>query len=451
MNKQKRITYDYYGDAYKIFSLIKDNDWSVLLCSHHEKFKDQKYDIISSNPIEKIYAYQGITFVESGLKSEKFHMDPIEVLNKRMMNYKSDYTDIPFSGGAIGYLSYDLGNEYEDIENKNIDEDLPLMAFGIYDWCILIDHENKKTILVYESESNLIKIIRNSLDQKSFDEYQKKPYELSSECKSNMSYDEYRENFNKIQSYIREGDCYQINYSQRFSLSYSGDTWDIFNKIAPSYSSPYSAYLHMPFIDIMCFSPERFLSYDGKIVETKPIKGTRPVSSDPKKNERAIKELSSSDKEKAENLMIVDLLRNDLGRNCEFGSVEVKKLFDIETFSNVHHLVSTIQGKISSDSSIFELIKGCFPGGSITGAPKIRAMQIINEIEPDNRSIYCGSIGYMSFNGSADLNIAIRTVIASKNKLFFWGGGGIVSDSEVESEYKETFDKIQPLLEILKS
>ena len=207
----------------------------------------------------------------------------------------------------------------------------------------------------------------------------------------------------------------------------------------------------MPFIDIMSFSPERYLSYDNDIVETKPIKGTRPVSDNPIVNMKALKELSSSYKEKAENLMIVDLLRNDLGKNCEFGSVKVTKLFDIETFANVHHLVSTIQGKISKDSDIFKLIKGGFPGGSITGAPKIRAMQIINELEPDNRGIYCGSIGYISSNGNADLNIAIRTVAATKKKLFFWGGGGIVYDSEVDSEYKETFDKIKPLLNIFEN
>ena len=207
----------------------------------------------------------------------------------------------------------------------------------------------------------------------------------------------------------------------------------------------------MPFIDIMSFSPERFLSYDNEIVETKPIKGTRPVSQDKEINNRALEELASSYKEKAENLMIVDLLRNDLGKNCEFGSVKVTKLFDIETFANVHHLVSTVQGKIPNTSDIFKLIKGCFPGGSITGAPKIRAMQIINELEPDNRGIYCGSIGYISSNGNTDLNIAIRTVAATNDKLFFWGGGGIVYDSEVESEYKETLDKIKPLLKIFEN
>ena len=197
------------------------------------------------------------------------------------------------------------------------------------------------------------------------------------------------------------------------------------------------------------FSPERFLSIKDNIVETKPIKGTRPISNDPDEDNIAKDELIKSKKEKAENLMIVDLLRNDLGRNCEYGSITVKKLFSIETFANVHHLVSTIQGKMSKDSNVFKLIKGCFPGGSITGAPKIRSMQIINEVEPNRRSIYCGSIGYISSNQRVDLNIAIRTVIASNNKLHFWGGGGIVYDSDVKSEYKETLDKIKPILDLL--
>jgi len=201
---------------------------------------------------------------------------------------------------------------------------------------------------------------------------------------------------------------------------------------------------------IMCFSPERFLLTNNNVVITKPIKGTRPVSKDPNVNKKSILELTSSDKEKAENLMIVDLLRNDLGRNCEFGTVEVKELFKIETFANVHHLVSTVKGVIAKNSNIYKLLRGCFPGGSITGAPKIRAMQIINELEPSNRSVYCGSIGYISFNNKTDLNIAIRTIVAKDNNLYFWGGGGIVYDSEVESEYKETFDKIKPLLDLLK-
>ena len=201
----------------------------------------------------------------------------------------------------------------------------------------------------------------------------------------------------------------------------------------------------------MTFSPECFISQNKEHVSTKPIKGTRPISKDSIENKKIIDELLNSDKDKAENLMIVDLLRNDFGRNCKYGSVYVENLFDVETFSNVHHLVSTVKGTISNNSDIYSLLKGCFPGGSITGAPKIRAMQIIDEIECSNRGIYCGSIGYISGNDKSNLNIAIRTIFADDNTLYFWGGGGIVYDSEVELEYKETLDKVRPLLDLFKA
>ena len=450
MNKQQIITYKYQKNYSDIFTLVKDQDWPVLLCSNNEKFKNERYDIITANPIKKIYGYANKTLIESELgKFEESDYDLYTLLHKIMSDYESDYSNLPFTGGAIGYFSYDMGNHDESI-NESSELNIPLSAFGIYDWAIIIDHKLEKTILIYEHDDDFINNIKQQLDRDHIQKYLPNNFSINSSCKSNMTYDEYKYRFNKIQSYIKNGDCYQINFSQRFSLNYTGDAWDIFNKVMPSYSSPYSAYINMPFVKILCFSPERFLSYDGITVETKPIKGTRPVSKNVDINKRLINELTSSAKEKAENLMIVDLLRNDLGKNCEFGSVEVKKLFDIETFSNVHHLVSTIQGKISKDSNIYELIKGCFPGGSITGAPKIRAMQIINELEPNDRSIYCGSIGYISSNGKCDLNIAIRTVLAIEDQLFFWGGGGIVYDSNVDSEYKETFDKIKPLLNLLK-
>ena len=451
MNKQHKISYDYYGDTRDIFAIIKDLEWSVFLCSNHDKFQDERYDILSANPIEKIISHGQITYVEDKDGINEFKSDPIDIVRATMKKYPSEVSDLPFTGGAIGYLSYDLGNYYEGIGIKDSNIDVPLMAFGIYDWAVIIDHHKKNTTLVYRNKDSSIDKIKSCLEKKMFDKNKENSFSINSVCKSNITHEEYKEKFSKIQSYIKGGDCYQINFSQRFSMEYSGDTWDIYNKITPSYSSPYSAYINMPFIKIMSFSPERFLSYDGNIVETKPIKGTRPVSDDKNINKQLMKELSESYKERAENLMIVDLLRNDLGKNCEYGSVKVKELFSIETFANVHHLVSTIQGKIASDNDIYKLIRDCFPGGSITGAPKIRAMQIINELELDNRNVYCGSIGYISFSGTTDLNIAIRTVMATKDKLYFWGGGGIVYDSEVESEYKETCDKIKPLLNLLKS
>jgi len=450
MMKQKRIDYKYYYDSKKIFSLIQDRDWSTLLCSNNQMFKHERYDILTSNPIEKIYAYKDKTVVENKKGIEEIKEDPIVVLHKLMDKYKSDITDLPFVGGAIGYLSYDLGNHYEKIKQNNNDIDVPLMAYGIYDWAIVIDHFEKITTLVYSLETDIIIFLKSCFEKNEINKLQNEKYQITSTCKSNITFEEYKSKFEKIRSYIKNGDCYQINFSQRFSLEYSGSCWSIFNSILPTYCSPYSAYINMPFMTIMCFSPERFLLTNNNVVETKPIKGTRPVSKDPNVNKKSILELTSSDKEKAENLMIVDLLRNDLGRNCEFGTVEVKELFKIETFANVHHLVSTVKGVIAKNSNIYKLLRGCFPGGSITGAPKIRAMQIINELESSNRSLYCGSIGYISFNNKADLNIAIRTIVAKDNNLYFWGGGGIVYDSEVESEYKETFDKIKPLLDLLK-
>tara|TARA_B100000965_G_scaffold406601_1_gene446433 strand:- start:560 stop:1918 length:1359 start_codon:yes stop_codon:yes gene_type:complete len=452
MSKQQLITYDYFMDTKNIFSLLRDYEWPVFLNSNYEKFPNERYDILTANPMHKVYAYENETIVESqdGNKN-KVKTDALDVLSDIMKNFNSDYSNLPFTGGAIGYMSYDLGGVYEG-SNKKSDLKIPLMSFGVYDWAIIVDHQLEKTILLYEKENEIIKRFKKLFSNDCFPSYQPESFNILSPCVSNMSHDEYKYKFKKIQNYIKDGDCYQINFSQRFCIQYKGDTWDIFNKVLPSYSAPYSAYMDFPFVKILCFSPERFLSYDGITVETKPIKGTRPVGDSEIQNEEAKNELTSSDKEKAENLMIVDLLRNDLGRNCEFGSVEVKKLFNIETFSNVHHLVSTIQGKIDKEKNIYNLIKGCFPGGSITGAPKIRAMQIIEELEPNSRSIYCGSIGYISSNGKADLNIAIRTVIAINDEsLYFWGGGGIVFDSEENSEYKETFDKIKPLIDILKN
>tara|TARA_Y100000768_G_scaffold378910_1_gene353917 strand:+ start:32 stop:832 length:801 start_codon:yes stop_codon:yes gene_type:complete len=262
-----------------------------------------------------------------------------------------------------------------------------------------------------------------------------------------MNYDLYKSKVSKISNYIKNGDCYQVNFAQRFSLGYKGDEYSIYKTLNKSFASPYSAYINYPFGNILSFSPERFLSVKNNIVETKPIKGTRPRSDDTEIDEKNIIELKLSEKDKAENLMIVDLLRNDLGINCKNGSINVDKLFEIETFANVHHLVSTITGEIKDKSNIYNLIRDAFPGGSITGAPKLRAMEIIEELEPDNRSIYCGSIGYIGFDQKTDLNISIRSMLAVNNKLYFWGGGGIVNDSDVRSEYNESIAKVKPLLD----
>jgi para-aminobenzoate synthetase component 1 len=213
--------------------------------------------------------------------------------------------------------------------------------------------------------------------------------------------------------------------------------------------APYSAYLNFPEVQILSSSPERFLKVTESVVETKPIKGTRPRAGDAVGDATQVLELSDSLKDRAENLMIVDLLRNDIGKNCEPGSVHVPRLFEIETYATVHHMVSTVRGKLLAGHGPLDLLRGCFPGGSITGAPKIRAMEIIEELEPTRRGVYCGSIGYIGFDGNMDSNIVIRTLVHADHTVRFWAGGGIVADSDAELEYQECHHKAAALLQLL--
>ncbi|HYD34232.1 MAG TPA: anthranilate synthase component I family protein, partial [Methylophilaceae bacterium] len=206
------------------------------------------------------------------------------------------------------------------------------------------------------------------------------------------------------------------------------------------------SYLNLPGVQVLSGSPERFLQVNGEHVETRPIKGTRPRSANAAEDANNAAELLSSEKDRAENLMIVDLLRNDIGKSCSVGSVRADRMFALESFANVHHLVSTVTGKLASDATAVDLLRGCFPGGSITGAPKLRAMEIIEELEPNRRGLYCGAIGYIGFDGNMDTNIAIRTAIYSHGALRFWAGGGIVADSEMQKEYRETWDKASSML-----
>ena len=229
----------------------------------------------------------------------------------------------------------------------------------------------------------------------------------------------------------------------------TGDPWVGYRSMRQTNPSPYAAYINLPDGQILSSSPERFLHVRGGKVETRPIKGTRPRSPDPVQDQRLIEALRNSEKDRAENLMIVDLLRNDLGKSCIPGSVMTTEMFSVETFPTVHHLVSTIRGRLADGNDAISLLRGCFPGGSITGAPKLRAMEIIEELEPNRRGVYCGSIGYLGFDGSMDSNIVIRTLVHSNGRIHFSSGGGIVADSDLEQEYQETFDKAAAIMAAL--
>ena len=269
--------------------------------------------------------------------------------------------------------------------------------------------------------------------------------------RSNLSRSAYAGAFKRVQEHIRVGDCYQVNLAQRFAARAMGDAWHAYLKLRAINPAPFAAYLDLPDGKIVCSSPERFLEVRGDRVETKPIKGTRPRSADAVRDRALADELRASAKDRAENVMIVDLLRNDLGKCCVPGSVRVSKLFDIESFASVHQLVSTVEGRLAPDKHALDLVGACFPGGSITGAPKVAAMKIIEALEPHRRSVYCGSIGYVGYDGNMDLNIAIRTLVQQGDYVYTWAGGGVVADSKVDAEYQESFDKAAAMLAVMDS
>ena len=326
------------------------------------------------------------------------------------------------------------------------------MAVGIYDWAVVVDHEARRSWACGVGSSAPLRPALGSsrLPPPSAGRCgPRPPFRVLDGLRSNLSHAQYRAAIARIQHYLREGDCYQVNFAQRFSAPAEGDPWQAYQGLRQINPAPVRAYLDTPGCQVMCSSPERFLRVSGRDVETKPIKGTAPRGRDPIEDLMLADALRNSAKDRAENVMIVDLLRNDLGKVCAIGSVHVPRLFELERFARVHHLVSTVRGRLADGRTALDLLRACFPGGSITGAPKLRAMEIIEELEPHRRGVYCGAIGYVGFDGAMDTNIAIRTLVHSDGVTRLWAGGGIVADSDAESEYRESYHKAGALLDLL--
>ena len=447
-NKKLILTYQnvpYIEDVSSVFSLFAHLPWAMFLDSGRPQKDNGRYEIFSAHPY-KTFLTRGKKTIVSVNGCQQVELDdPFALLAKELAVSVSDESSLPFTGGAIGYFSYDLGRKIEKIPTIADDDlNIPEMAIGIYRWVYVCDHLMKSATLVGDLTDHRVRLYWNDLiDKVSVPEVKqsKNILKATGTIKSNMGEAEYHEKFSKVKHYISTGDCYQVNLAQRFSVDVEGDPWQGYQELRQINPSPFSAYINVPDCTILSVSPERFISLADNTVETKPIKGTRPRATDSIEDEKLKVELENSTKDRAENVMIVDLLRNDLSKCCEINSVKVTKLFDIESFPTVHHLVSTIQGKLPENFSPVQLLRSCFPGGSITGAPKVRSMEIIEELEPHRRGIYCGSVGYIGFNGNMDTNIAIRTLIVKDNKAYFFAGGGLVWDSDGKEEYQETFDK----------
>ncbi|MBL4585034.1 MAG: aminodeoxychorismate synthase component I [Pseudomonadales bacterium] len=407
-----------------------------------------RYDIISAAPAFTITH-------NCGSKTAKIQSSSFILVREQLIKFnhlEELPLNLPFIGGFIGYLGYEAGMELENV-TPTADSAIQLadIELGWYEWAIVNDHQEKQCYLVALPGFDQKKFIaiKASIEGVLPANHQHAPFKLNHAFESNTSFDQYKTAFDKIIRYIHAGDCYQVNLSQQFSTTYTGDTWDAYQQLRAATPSPYSAYMELDSGALLSLSPEQFISLKQRQVATHPIKGTRPRGETAHEDQALAHALENSTKDRAENLMIVDLLRNDLGKSCVPGSITVPELFKLQSFSNVHHLVSSITGTVRDDADSIELLTGCFPGGSITGAPKKRAMEIIAELEPHSRSIYCGSIGYIGANGDMNLNIAIRTLLCEDDKIYCWGGGGIVADSEVEMEYQESFDKIDRLINCL--
>ena len=466
-----------------IFEAIKDKENAFFLDSSLHRGPLGRYSFLGFEPF---YIFKA--------KGQK---DSLNQLRKLLKRYQLVNTKFPFLGGAVGYLAYDFGLSLENIKEKAKDDlALPDVFWGFYDTVIAVDHWKKKltifstgfpekgSFLAKKQAGQRLKEVIRELSKintnrrnvylplrtsqghhcekadrppkQSFDKSMildcfaiARNDKLAIKLTSNFTREKYLKAVTKAKDYIRKGDIYQVNLSQRFSAETVLNSFNLYQKLRQVSPSDFSAYLDCGDFQIISSSPERFLNFDGKKVSTRPMKGTRPRGINPRADARHKRDLLQSPKDKAELLMIVDLLRNDLGRVCKYGSVRVSSMRALEAYSTVYQTTASIEGVLYPGQDRIDLLKACFPGGSITGCPKIRSMQIIDELEPTQRSIYTGSLGYFGFNNTMDLNILIRTILKKNDTIYFQVGGGIVADSEPESEYQETLTKAQGIFKAL--
>ncbi len=355
------------------------------------------------------------------------------------------------TGGWIGFLNYEFGYLRERrLANLITELDASLVHAGFYLWMASFNRSTQKYYLWIHPACAIDTRETLGLWLKEDSSKANRGWEITDNFSPRQSKTEFLESVRAIRTYIEAGDCYQVNLSQEFSGSYRGDPWIAFCALAENNPTSYSAFIRSGGHSILSISPERFFEIQGNTILTSPIKGTRPRGKTLEQDLAYSNELQQSEKDRAENLMIVDLLRNDLGISAKAGSVSVDKLFSLESYQNVHHLVSHIRATLRNDVTPMKALIDAFPGGSITGAPKIRAMEIIRELEPHWRGPYCGSVFYRGLNGTLDSNIAIRTLMCDdKGKIRCWGGGGVVADSDPQEEYEETLTKVRPLMRFL--
>jgi para-aminobenzoate synthetase component I len=473
---------------------VRDLPYPLLLDSATDRARLGRYSFLMADPAVIIRSRRNRTSVVTFHDGQTRDSEDDPLLTARALLAPlatSRVPDLPpFQGGVAGYIGYGYGERLERVPQSRYDDlDIPDVVLGLYDWVLAWDHQARRAWVVSTGLPEVDPQVRGrrAHDRLSLvcDRLDGPPASTSGESatvrspawtasevpapehrstshapahpvpghpalRSSFSREDYLSSVARVRDYIHAGDIFQANLSQRFDARYDGDPWALYRRLRVLNPAPFAAYFEAPGLAIMSASPERFIRIDetGEI-ETRPIKGTIPRGIGPEHDAHLGRALIESEKDRAENLMIVDLLRNDLSRVSRAGTVRVPELFALEHYSTVHHLVSTVVGQLSPGLDAIDVWRAAFPGGSITGAPKVRAMEIIAELEPTRRGVYCGVIGYLGCTGVADSSIVIRTYLAHQGRVYFSAGGGIVADSEPQAEYAETLDKARALIAAL--
>lgn len=447
-----------YCDAFDLVTALSDQEGILFLDSAMLFPHCGRYSFIGIDPFGYLMSKNGII----NFNGKLVYDEPFEFLRHQLNHFKMETLPglPPFQGGIAGYFAYDLYQHLESIvSNQQDDMDFPDLMLGFYDVVLAFDHEVKKAWLIstgcsFTEEKN---VAQRRLDQwmKKLTLLMKNKQRTSTFPSTPIKFDFTKENYcqavERVRQYILEGDIFEANLSQRFraDLPVTHSAFDLYSILRHINPAPFAAYFKMQDCVIASASPERFLKMDDRKVETRPIKGTHKRGKTTAEDAAFAETLLRSEKDRAENIMIVDLLRNDLSKVCEYDSVHVPQLCELETYPSVHHLVSVVTATLRQEYDAIDLLKATFPGGSITGAPKIRAMEIIAELEPTCRGPYCGSVGYIGFDGTMDTSITIRTFAIKNNHITFQAGGAIVLDSDPEAEYSETLTKAKALMRSL--
>lgn len=436
----------YLASPARYFAAIREAPGAILLDSARPVAERGRFDLLSAWPVATLQP----TLAETG--TAYFQRLRVALAELGPADLPAG-CELPFAGGLIGYLAYDFGRRLEAFgEGPDAKFSLPDAQLGVYNWALTSDHVTQQSWLIFHpslavsEQERLIGLFEASSDRAPG------RFCLTDAFTHEVGEPAYQHAFDQVQAYIRAGDTYQINLTRRFSATCEGDAWAAYLALRHACPTPFSGFMQVNAdTAILSHSPERFVRIHDRAVETRPIKGTRPRGHTPEEDAAQAAQLLASEKDRAENLMIVDLLRNDLGRTCGIGSVRVPELFALESYPNVHHMVSSIEGTLAVGRDALDLLAGSFPGGSVTGAPKIRSMQIIDELEAHRRAIYCGSFLYLDVRGNLDSSIAIRTLLIQRDRIACWGGGAVVMDSRAQDEYQESLVKVKVLLDTLEA